>query len=165
MSCFVRHSLKILHHSNSAYNFPNLSYLTPPTLSGTMRCPTPNFLLAALMGGTFVLAGVPSGSTYVNPPETTYSTTSTSSTPTTIIYTTPEPSTTTTLPTYHPPPSSSVPPPPDCSDGCGGVCGDGIVQPPYEQCDLGPKLNVSAELLDNFQNILFSSHPNHLCSH
>jgi hypothetical protein len=26
-------------------------------------------------------------------------------------------------------------------DGCGGVCGDSIVQSPFEQCDLGPKLN------------------------
>lgn len=29
----------------------------------------------------------------------------------------------------------------DCGDKCGGVCGDGIVQYPEEQCDLGPKLN------------------------
>jgi hypothetical protein len=26
-------------------------------------------------------------------------------------------------------------------DSCGGVCGDSIVQSPFEQCDLGPKLN------------------------
>jgi cysteine-rich repeat protein len=26
-------------------------------------------------------------------------------------------------------------------DGCGGYCGDGIVQEPYEQCDLGSTLN------------------------
>jgi cysteine-rich repeat protein len=29
----------------------------------------------------------------------------------------------------------------DCGSECGGVCGDGIVQYPYEECDLGPKLN------------------------
>jgi cysteine-rich repeat protein len=29
----------------------------------------------------------------------------------------------------------------DCGLECGGVCGDGIVQRPQEQCDLGPKLN------------------------
>jgi cysteine-rich repeat protein len=29
----------------------------------------------------------------------------------------------------------------DCGSECGGVCGDGIVQYPWEECDLGPKLN------------------------
>src|SRR5579862_597972 len=29
----------------------------------------------------------------------------------------------------------------DCGSECGGVCGDGIVQYPYEECDLGPELN------------------------
>jgi cysteine-rich repeat protein len=33
------------------------------------------------------------------------------------------------------------PTPPAGYDGCGGYCGDGIVQEPYEQCDLGSALN------------------------
>lgn len=41
-------------------------------------------------------------------------------------------------PTYVPPSYHT-----DCGEHCGGTCGDGIVQPPYEECDLGPKLNVS----------------------
>ncbi|KAH6720852.1 hypothetical protein BKA61DRAFT_471211 [Leptodontidium sp. MPI-SDFR-AT-0119] len=39
-------------------------------------------------------------------------------------------------PTYVPPSYHT-----DCGEHCGGTCGDGIVQPPYEECDLGPKLN------------------------
>lgn len=31
----------------------------------------------------------------------------------------------------------------DCGEYCGGTCGDGVVQSPYEEGDLGPKLNVS----------------------
>src|SRR5450432_4934885 len=38
---------------------------------------------------------------------------------------------------YHPHPHPTG----ECGDECGGVCGDGIVQPPYEQCDLGPAKN------------------------
>ncbi|KAK4647078.1 uncharacterized protein QC761_122320 [Podospora bellae-mahoneyi] len=42
--------------------------------------------------------------------------------------------------TNNPTPRPSYP---VCRNGthCGGVCGDGMVQLPYEQCDLGPELN------------------------
>lgn len=59
----------------------------------------------------------------------------------------------TKAPTYHPTPSYAPPPTyhtdcgdhcdDDCGDHCGGTCGDEIVQAPYEECDLGPALNVS----------------------
>ena len=46
---------------------------------------------------------------------------------------------------YTEPPTHSPSPPPHhgCEGHCGGKCGDGIVQSPEEECDLGIELNVS----------------------
>ncbi|KAG4439027.1 hypothetical protein IFR05_005491 [Cadophora sp. M221] len=59
-------------------------------------------------------------------------------------YAVPSDSSTITIHHTGPPPHSTYVPTSyhtDCGDHCGGTCGDGVVQAPYEECDLGPKLN------------------------
>jgi hypothetical protein len=85
-----------------------------------------SLLLAIFIGGRFVLAA-PGGPVYSPTLITDYNCGGDKCPPPT--------------PTYSPPPDN------DCGDDCGGVCGDKIVQKPYEDCDLGPALNVILLLL------------------
>lgn len=82
-----------------------------------------SFLLAIFLGGASIFAAPGGSSTY---------------TPTVVVdyWPTPTSKWSPPTPTWSQPPHKT-----DCGDDCGGVCGDKIVQKPYEECDLGPALN------------------------
>ncbi|KAH7327291.1 hypothetical protein BKA65DRAFT_65165 [Rhexocercosporidium sp. MPI-PUGE-AT-0058] len=84
-----------------------------------------SILIALVLGTVGILADQPTVTA-------SYTVPSDSST-VTIKYTGPPAHSTSLPPTYHT----------DCGEHCGGTCGDGVVQSPYEECDLGPKLNAT----------------------